>query len=213
MIPEPVITPTVPHGKKKKGKKPAAPTAPIKKAKAVDNSETLLHIASKHDDLELVEWLLNHGATPEERTKAGFTAFHSALAAGRTKVVNFFLESTPPAFPAPKNISLDHYDAYYPLPPGETLLSLAVTSMDFKMVAVIAPFSNDVGDAASNWEWVEGVQAGAGLGGPARTSQTGDDEYSKWEQVKFELANIICPPVSRIAQAPYLEDLLTKVIF
>ncbi|KAF8969839.1 hypothetical protein BDZ97DRAFT_1914962 [Flammula alnicola] len=66
------------------------------KNKPQDLQETLLHIATKNGDLDLVKWLDSHSADPEERNSQGLTAFQLALKSGQLAIVNHFLETYPP---------------------------------------------------------------------------------------------------------------------
>ncbi|KAL8286673.1 hypothetical protein RQP46_004201 [Phenoliferia psychrophenolica] len=94
--------------------------------KEEEEGETLVIIAAKHDDVELVEWLIDHGASPDERDSNAFTALHHSLILGLPTLVSYFLSSHPPTSSSPSPSS--DPDAFHPLPPEWTLLSLAVTS-------------------------------------------------------------------------------------
>lgn len=80
-----------------------------------DEKETILHIAAKRGDLELVKWLVDHSeyfraslldkgllmlkldAEPEDCNTAGLTALHVALEARQTPVVQYFFKTLPPS--------------------------------------------------------------------------------------------------------------------
>ncbi|KAF8077828.1 hypothetical protein FPV67DRAFT_1463152 [Lyophyllum atratum] len=93
-----------------------------------DPLETLLHIAARLGNRDLVEWLDGHGAELEERDSAGFTAFHVALQSGRVSVATYFFEE--------HAHSEDATDLYDP-PPSTSLLSLALDSREPELVWTI----------------------------------------------------------------------------
>ncbi|RPD66089.1 hypothetical protein L226DRAFT_530222 [Lentinus tigrinus ALCF2SS1-7] len=61
-----------------------------------DPKETLLHIAAKHGDVDLVQWLDSHGAEPDERNGEDMTAYHIALRHGYPEIVKHYYETYPP---------------------------------------------------------------------------------------------------------------------
>lgn len=93
-----------------------------------DPLETLLHIAAKLGNRDLVRWLDEHGAELEERDSAGFTAFHVALQSGRVPVVSYFFEE--------HAHNEDTANIYTP-PRPTTLLSLAIDSREPELVWMI----------------------------------------------------------------------------
>ncbi|TFK88086.1 DnaJ-domain-containing protein [Polyporus arcularius HHB13444] len=66
------------------------------KSTPVDPKETLLHIAAKHGDIDLVQWLDSHGAEPDERNGEDMTAYHIALRNGYPEIVKHYYETYPP---------------------------------------------------------------------------------------------------------------------
>ncbi|KAI0320718.1 hypothetical protein OF83DRAFT_1047475, partial [Amylostereum chailletii] len=92
----------------------------------VDRKETLLHIAAKHGDASLVEWLNAHNAEPDERNSEGLTAFHVALRNGHTSIVKHFFEEYPTK-------DADHKGIYKP-PGNQTLLDMAISSGEPEVV-------------------------------------------------------------------------------
>ncbi|KAL5529761.1 hypothetical protein ACEPAG_5746 [Sanghuangporus baumii] len=94
-----------------------------------DISETLLHIAVANMNVELVEWLVNHNAEPDERNSNGFTAFHFALQKGCIPIVQYFFRSLPPT-------DVDHR-AIYTAPPSTDLLQLAMESSEPELVWMV----------------------------------------------------------------------------
>ncbi|KAI5900281.1 uncharacterized protein SCHCODRAFT_02695521 [Schizophyllum commune H4-8] len=75
-----------------------------------DGQETLLHIAVKRGDMELVKWLDEHSADAEERNSSGHTAFHIALQHGHVSVATYFLDTYPP--------SEEDHEGVYSVPDG-----------------------------------------------------------------------------------------------
>ncbi|KAL5489755.1 hypothetical protein ACEPAI_4587 [Sanghuangporus weigelae] len=94
-----------------------------------DTSETLLHIAVANINVELVEWLVNHNAEPDERNSNGFTAFHLALQKGYIPIVQYFFRSLSPT-------DADH-QAIYTAPPSTDLLQLAMESFEPELVWMV----------------------------------------------------------------------------
>ncbi|KAL1758355.1 hypothetical protein FB107DRAFT_288663 [Schizophyllum commune] len=75
-----------------------------------DKQETLLHIAVRRGDLELVKWLDEHSADAEERNSSGHTAFHVALQHGHVSIATYFLDTYPP--------SEEDHEGVYSVPEG-----------------------------------------------------------------------------------------------
>ncbi|KAH9946150.1 uncharacterized protein BXZ73DRAFT_37594 [Epithele typhae] len=75
-----------------------------------DRAETLLHIAAKHGNVDIVEWLDSHSADPEERNSNDMTVFHAALQNGHSNVLKHLFEAYEPnenkgIYRSPKHIS------------------------------------------------------------------------------------------------------------
>lgn len=182
---------------KKKKKKGGANGVADLPAKKVDSKETLLHLAAINNDPDLVAWLIDHGqsrntqsgivaddfsclgASPEERDAKGYSALHRALGRGHCPVVETFLSLQEPIYPPPSADSSEPDDAFYPTPPGETLLSLAVNSGSPEAVALMVPYTT-AEIAQENWVWISEVMKGRGRTG----------EMDKWEQMRWELAEV-----------------------
>ncbi|KAF8831174.1 hypothetical protein HHX47_DHR1000106 [Lentinula edodes] len=122
-----------------------------------DPKETLLHIAVRKGNLELVDFLDKHGAEMEERDSQNYTAFHVAIQQGHLKIIAYLFEHYPPQDP-------DHNQLYVP-PPSISVLSLALQSHEpevvFKVLQPENKLSNsrDINDA---WSWInspEGLSA------------------------------------------------------
>ncbi|KAH8826978.1 DnaJ-domain-containing protein [Flagelloscypha sp. PMI_526] len=97
-----------------------------------DPQETLLHIATRNGDVDLVKWLDSHSADPEERNSAGLTAFQVALHRGDIPIVSYFLEAYPPKEEESKNVySTAQVKSG---PESKTLLRLAVESREPEVV-------------------------------------------------------------------------------
>ncbi|KAJ7510077.1 hypothetical protein B0H11DRAFT_1174946 [Mycena galericulata] len=116
-----------------------------------DLQQTLLHIAARNGDKELVEWLDAHNADPEERDSRNLTAFHVALQSGHIPVVAYFFESYPPK-------DSDSNGVYNP-PESKTLLSIALESHEPELVWMIL----DKGlateqDINVSWTWITSAE-------------------------------------------------------
>ncbi|GAA5826922.1 hypothetical protein JCM11251_002164 [Rhodosporidiobolus azoricus] len=154
-----------------------------------DPKETLLHLAAKLGKVDLVEWLVDHGANPEERDSDRATAFHQALFRAHAPTISFFIDSSPPPFPAPHGPDLASYhpDAYYPLPHRQrSLLSIALSAAHTKAkgakktweaVKLVLPFSSGH-DLKEGWKKVEFE---------GRRAKT-DQEWEVFEEIKWSLA-------------------------
>lgn len=57
-----------------------------------ENDLTLLHIAARSGQLEIVSLLLQHGMQVDCKTTQGFTPLHAAAAEGRTNVARFLIQ-------------------------------------------------------------------------------------------------------------------------
>ncbi|KAJ3814935.1 hypothetical protein F5876DRAFT_26934, partial [Lentinula aff. lateritia] len=122
-----------------------------------DPTETLLHIAVRKGNLDLVNFLDKHGAEMEERDSQNYTAFHVATEQGHLKILAYLFEHYPPQDP-------DHNQIYVP-PPSRSVLSLALQSHEPEVVFMVLQPKNklsnsrDVNDA---WSWInspEGLTA------------------------------------------------------
>ncbi|GAA6004390.1 hypothetical protein JCM10207_000702 [Rhodosporidiobolus poonsookiae] len=154
-----------------------------------DPKETLLHIAAKRGEADLVEWLASHGGNPDERNSMRATAFHEALVAGFALIVRFFLDSHTPPFPAPHGDELADYtaDAYYPLPKGyHSLLGIALAGAHSKLkgpektwevVKLVLPFASGR-DIKVAWGKVEHEQR----------KEKKDEGKEVYEEIKWTLA-------------------------
>ncbi|KAI0780983.1 hypothetical protein BD413DRAFT_608186 [Trametes elegans] len=100
----------------------------VQKAPA-DPKETLLHIAAKNGDVDLVEWLAAHSADPEDRDGEDLTAFHVALRNAHPHVVRHFFEAYPP--------DDEDYAAIYRAPKGKSNLRLALDTREPEMVWMV----------------------------------------------------------------------------
>ncbi|KAI0374846.1 hypothetical protein BV20DRAFT_935224 [Pilatotrama ljubarskyi] len=94
-----------------------------------DPKETLLHIAAKNGDLDLVQWLDSHSAEPEERDGNDMTAFHVALQNRHPAVVRHFFETYPP--------DDEDYAAIYRAPSATSNLRLALDTKEPEMVWMV----------------------------------------------------------------------------
>ncbi|KAJ7273333.1 DnaJ domain-containing protein [Mycena rebaudengoi] len=94
-----------------------------------DPQETLLHIACRKGDTDLVEWLDAHNADPEERDSQKFTPFHVALQSGHIPIVTYFFEAH-----SPKD---EDSNGIYEPPESKTLLSIALESREPQLVWMI----------------------------------------------------------------------------
>ncbi|KAH6918348.1 hypothetical protein BKA70DRAFT_13601 [Coprinopsis sp. MPI-PUGE-AT-0042] len=97
------------------------------KNKPQDQKESLLHIAVKKGDLELVQWLTSHGADIEDRNSQGSTALHLALKVGHIPIVKYIFEEYPP----------EDAPAVYSSPPNNSSLLLALESGEPELVWMI----------------------------------------------------------------------------
>ncbi|GAA5859570.1 hypothetical protein JCM1840_006353 [Sporobolomyces johnsonii] len=162
------------------------PNEEAQPASPMDPKETLLHIAAKNGDAELVEWLVNHGATTDERDSSHYTALHLALLLKHAPVVSYLLIETPPVFPAPSlsPSSSASPDSSYPLPKGHSLLSLALAggqkdpSTAFETAKLVLP---SVGgrEIRSAWRKAEFEQG---------KKKAKEEERAVWEELKWCMA-------------------------
>jgi len=120
-----------------------------------DPMETLLHIAARSGDADLVKWLDAHSADPEERNSIGLSAFHVALQHGHIQVLKHFFESYDP--------KEEDHDAIYNLAPPRSLLLLALDSAEPELVWMILDrglaTTQDIGNAWTEVTSLEGKQA------------------------------------------------------
>jgi ankyrin repeat protein len=73
-----------------------------------DQGKTALHYAITQNQLELVQWLLDHGADKEARDKDGLTPLHWASREGHTPTVALLLAAN-------ADVAAKHKNAYTPL--------------------------------------------------------------------------------------------------
>ncbi|KAI0670426.1 hypothetical protein C8Q78DRAFT_1079393 [Trametes maxima] len=92
----------------------------------VDPKETLMHIAAKSGDVDLVEWLGSHSAEAEERDGQDRTAFHVALQNKHAAVARYFFENYPP--------DDEDYDTIYRAPEGKSNLRIALDTHEPEIV-------------------------------------------------------------------------------
>ncbi|TFY81037.1 hypothetical protein EWM64_g2975 [Hericium alpestre] len=115
-----------------------------------DPKETLLHIASKKGDVELVEWLDSHGADTEEINSNGLMAVHLALQGGHIPTIKYFLEAYPPR----------DSESVWEAPPSKSLLRLALDSTEPETVWLI--LENKLASKAdmnNAWDWLSSSSA------------------------------------------------------
>ncbi|KAE9409541.1 DnaJ-domain-containing protein [Gymnopus androsaceus JB14] len=112
-----------------------------------DSQETLLHIAARNGDSDLVEWLDTHSAEPEERDSQNRTAFHVAVQSGHPKVLSYFFKNHPP--------QESDYQQIYAAPKSKSVLSLSLESYEPEVVWMVLEqglaSSRDISDA---WTWI-----------------------------------------------------------
>ena len=119
------------------------------------------------------------GAAAKERDAKGNTALHVALRRGFPSIVEYFLSTEEVIYPPPSPNTKYAPDVFYPTPPGESLLSLAVASGSPETVSLMVPYTTaDI--AQTNWVWISEVMKGRGRTG----------EMDNWEQMKWEIAEV-----------------------
>ncbi|KAG5638279.1 hypothetical protein H0H81_000925 [Sphagnurus paluster] len=125
-----------------------------------DPLETLLHIAAKRGDIHLLRWLDGHGAEPEERNTAGFTAFHVALQNGHISMVTYFFDEHAPG---------EDTQGLYDTPLSTSLLSLAVDSLEPELIWMILDkklaIEHEIGaswDRVNSQEWIDSAKTKIG---------------------------------------------------
>ncbi|PIL23961.1 hypothetical protein GSI_13712 [Ganoderma sinense ZZ0214-1] len=119
------------------------------KSRPTDTQETLMHIAARNGDLDLVECLGKYSADPEERDCEDMTAFHVALRSGHAKIINYFFENYPP--------NGGEYEDIYRSPDSKSNLYLALDTKEPEMVWLVLDkniCTEEERDAA--WEIVKG---------------------------------------------------------
>ncbi|KAF8921113.1 hypothetical protein CPB85DRAFT_1269435 [Mucidula mucida] len=117
-----------------------------------DPKETLVHIAVKHGNLELVEWLQSHNANSEEaRNLDGLTPFHVALQLGNIELVKYFFDNHDP--------KEEDFKDVYRAPESTTLLSLAILSYEPELVWMILDKSLVSSKVISaSWTWITSAE-------------------------------------------------------
>lgn len=98
---------------------------------------------------------------------------HLSLQLGHTGIASFLLSE----YPLPS--IAERSDADHP-PPGETLLSLSVTSGSAATVELVLDLEDDIADVRGNFDWVQEMLI-SGKGRPM-------EEREKWEEVCWALA-------------------------
>ncbi|KAJ7905725.1 hypothetical protein B0H14DRAFT_2661321 [Mycena olivaceomarginata] len=154
-----------------------------------DPQETLLHIAARNGDKELVEWLDAHSADPEERNSRGLTAFHVALQSGHIPVVAYFLDEHPPK----------DSDGVYEPPEGKTLLSLALESHEPELVWKI--LDNGLAteqDINLSWTWITSTKGRSAMksstGGRKGNLAHSDEKFEDIMKLLMRFGGFTPPP-------------------
>ncbi|KAJ4487775.1 hypothetical protein J3R30DRAFT_3362939 [Lentinula aciculospora] len=114
-----------------------------------DPKETLLHIAARKGDLDLVEWLDKHSAEIEERNSQSRTAFHIAVQHGHHEILAYLINQYSPK-------DSDHKQIYGP-PPSTNVLSLALQSHEPQVVYMVLQPNNGLADSCdinNAWSWI-----------------------------------------------------------
>lgn len=176
-------------GEVRKGCEGFVTTAPA------DPKETLMHIAVKNGDADLVQWLDAHstslnsslsqirwliitfylGAEPDERDSQGLTAFHLAVKLGHIHIIKEpFFENYPP--------KESEHSGIYSAPPSTSVLSLAIDSCEPEVVWMILdngiPNSQDTSKAwtrVSSGNWKESMKKKSLPGGRKVDDQNLDE--------------------------------------
>ncbi|KAI0336488.1 hypothetical protein GY45DRAFT_1315875 [Cubamyces sp. BRFM 1775] len=94
-----------------------------------DPEETLMHIAAKNGDLDLVEWLDSHSADSEERNGEDMTAFHIALRNKHSAILLHFFEAYPPTD--------EDYSGVYRRPEGKSNLQIALDTREPELIWMV----------------------------------------------------------------------------
>ncbi|KAJ7047013.1 DnaJ domain-containing protein [Mycena alexandri] len=131
-----------------------------------DPQETLLHIAARNGDKELIEWLDSHSADPEERDSRNLTAFHIALQSGHVPIVAYFFQAY-----SPKD---SDSEAVYRPPTPKTLLSIALESHEPELVWKI--LENGLAteqDINLSWTWITSAKGRSEMKKSAQGSKKG----------------------------------------
>ncbi|KAJ3835624.1 hypothetical protein F5878DRAFT_627415 [Lentinula raphanica] len=119
------------------------------KATPKDPQETLLHIAVRKGDFDLVKWLDEHNAEVDERDSQDRTAFHVAVQSGHHDIISYLLEQYPPK-------DSDHAQIYA-APPLTSILSLALQSHEPEVVYMVLQPENgfaNTQDISNAWTWI-----------------------------------------------------------
>ena len=101
--------------------------------------------------------LLTPGAAVDVRDADRRTPFHLALATGSAPTINYFLTNFAPPRPRPSDSATP--SSSYPTAPGETLLSLAVSSASASAVRLITPYATSR-HAKDAWAYVAEKSSG-----------------------------------------------------
>ncbi|KAF7363616.1 hypothetical protein MSAN_01018700 [Mycena sanguinolenta] len=156
-----------------------------------DPQETLLHIAARNGDKELVKWLDAHSADLEERDSRGLTAFHVALQCGHVPIVAYFLEEHP----------LEDSNGVYKPPASKSLLSLALESHEPELVWKI--LDNDLAteqEINQSWAWITSAEGRSAMkknfaqNGGRKGKAHGDEKFQDIMKLLMRFGGFTPPP-------------------
>ncbi|KAJ7219483.1 DnaJ-domain-containing protein [Mycena pura] len=160
------------------------------KNKPNDPQETLLHIAARNGDKELVSWLDTHGADPEERDSSNLTAFHVALKCGHITVVAYFFEAYPPE-------ESDSSGIYNP-PESKSLLSIALESYEPELVWMILDKRLATEEEINlSWAWItsnKGRTSMKSLQAGRKAKPDGENRFEDIMQLLMRYGGFTPPP-------------------
>jgi hypothetical protein len=178
-----------------------------------DPKETLMHIAVKNGDADLVQWLDAHstldrslpkirwliiniclGAEPDEHNSQGMTAFHLAVQLGHINIIrNSFFENYPP--------KESEYSAIYRAPKATSVLLLAIDSCEPEVVWMILnngiASSQDTSNAwtrVSSGNWKESMKKKSLPGG----RKVDDQNLDEIRQLLMTFGGFTPPPTPTV---------------